>query len=310
MSKIKDLIGKKFGKLTVLERDLNKKGNGAYWICQCDCGTIKTIRGSNLTASNNPTRSCGCLAKEKAKQKIDTTSLLNKTFCRLTVIERDMTKPIGHGRDSYWICQCICGTQISVRYSDLISGHTQSCGCLKKEQLRERNTIDISNQKFGHLIALERTSEQTSKKDWLWKCQCDCGNIVLIATNNLTSGKTQSCGCKNISRGEEKINNILIENNINFAKEYSFSNLRSDKGKLLRYDFVILNDENQPVRIIEFDGEQHFRKTSPFYSEVLIQNDQKKNNYAKSNNIPIVRIPYTEIDNLSLELLLGDRFLL
>jgi hypothetical protein len=43
-----DISGERFGKLTVIERDMSKHGGAAYWICKCDCGNTKSIRGSNL----------------------------------------------------------------------------------------------------------------------------------------------------------------------------------------------------------------------------------------------------------------------
>ena len=55
-----DLTGQRFGKLFVLRRDPGRKDNGNYfWICECDCGNRKSIRGTNLVMKNG-TRSCGC----------------------------------------------------------------------------------------------------------------------------------------------------------------------------------------------------------------------------------------------------------
>ena len=46
---VKDLIGQRFGKLTVLKRDTDKKSKSAYWICQCDCGSPeKSIIGIKI----------------------------------------------------------------------------------------------------------------------------------------------------------------------------------------------------------------------------------------------------------------------
>lgn len=53
---------------------------------------------------------------------------------------------------------------------------------------------DISNQKFGKLLALQRTSE----KRWgvyLWLCLCDCGKTKVAPVNSLKSGLVRSCGC-------------------------------------------------------------------------------------------------------------------
>lgn len=64
MSKLIDLTGNKYGKLTVLYRDTERKTNsGSYWICQCDCGKIKSVKSSSLR--NGEIQSCGCLRNEK-----------------------------------------------------------------------------------------------------------------------------------------------------------------------------------------------------------------------------------------------------
>jgi hypothetical protein len=57
-----DLTGKRFGRYTVISRAENK-GRMAYWICKCDCGTIKEVRGQHLMYGK--ILSCGCLGKER-----------------------------------------------------------------------------------------------------------------------------------------------------------------------------------------------------------------------------------------------------
>lgn len=64
MSKLKNMVGKRFGKLLVLEFDhVNRH---SYWKCICDCGNIKVIKGSSLRAAKG-TKSCGCLISERMK---------------------------------------------------------------------------------------------------------------------------------------------------------------------------------------------------------------------------------------------------
>lgn len=312
MPKYKDLTGQRFGKLLVLERDLSKTGGAAYWICQCDCGTIKSIRGGNLTTNTKPTRSCGCLAKENKKHLIDTTSLVNKKFGRLTVIERDITKGTGHGKPSYWLCQCECGNKISVIHSSLMRGHTKSCGCLHNELLSKQSTKNIAGLRSGYIEAIEKTSLHSSKGSYVWRCKClNCGNEdVYLPIESITSQKAYSCGCLSRSIGEETIYNILKENNILFKEQYSFPDLKSKKNFALKFDFCLLNPEGNPIRLIEFDGEQHYKKSSSFYSEEGVERDKIKNEYCIKNNIPLVRIPYKFLKKLSLEMLLGDEFLI
>lgn len=61
-----DLKGKQFGELQVIDEDTSINKKGSYWICECSCGKISTIRGTSLTSGN--TKSCGCLQKQALKK--------------------------------------------------------------------------------------------------------------------------------------------------------------------------------------------------------------------------------------------------
>ena len=57
---------------------------------------------------------------------------------------------------------------------------------------------DLTGQRFGSLIALEPTNER-SGKNVIWKCICDCGNIINTSGGSLGTGGTKSCGCSRIA---------------------------------------------------------------------------------------------------------------
>lgn len=60
--KRQDLAGRVFGRLRAL-RATGTDGNGSVkWLCRCDCGNVKEIRGSSLLSGNS--KSCGCLNRE------------------------------------------------------------------------------------------------------------------------------------------------------------------------------------------------------------------------------------------------------
>ena len=95
-------------------------------------------------------------------------------------------------------------------------------------------------KKFGNLTIVSdiffKPSKRGKQQSWV-KCKCNCGNIIEVATNNLGTGNTKSCGCIS-SFGEQKIIKILIDNNINFSTQYSFSDLIGPKGGRLKFDFA------------------------------------------------------------------------
>ena len=59
---VKDITGEKFGKLKVLRRVENNRRGDAMWLCQCECGNTKIVRGYNLRSGH--TKSCGCYIVE------------------------------------------------------------------------------------------------------------------------------------------------------------------------------------------------------------------------------------------------------
>lgn len=118
-------------------------------------------------------------------------SLVGQKFGRLTVIADGPSK---NGRSTS-ICVCDCGKlDVVVSNKYLRNGDTKSCGCLVKDRAKELQSKDFAGKVFGRLTVLERVG---TKKDGhsVWKCRCSCGSIVEVASNALTTGNTQSCGC-------------------------------------------------------------------------------------------------------------------
>lgn len=122
-----DLKGKAFGLLTVVERIYKDSTNDSHWKCNCECGNVCEVTGSNLKSGR--TVSCGCENDRKRKQYNDLTS---QKFGKLTVLEIS-EKQVNH--KIYWKCLCECGNTCDVSVGRLTSGKTQSCGCLRVEKL-------------------------------------------------------------------------------------------------------------------------------------------------------------------------------
>lgn len=78
-----DLTGRTFGRLTVIQYDHSK--NGAYWLCRCECGKTKVIKGTSLT--KGLTTSCGCKSREMS---IDRSTTHGMTGTRLYRIRSGM----------------------------------------------------------------------------------------------------------------------------------------------------------------------------------------------------------------------------
>lgn len=231
-------------------------------------------------------------------------NLLNQKFGKLLVI-KEVPKELRKSKNVEWYCQCDCGNTVQVRSHYLLSGHTQSCGCLRGETCKKQFTKNITNQRFGRLIAIEPTEDRYLDGSIIWRCQCDCGNQVFISTNLLLRGDVESCGCLR-SRGEAKLVNLLTKNGVNFKRQYYFDDLK-DK-KYLYFDFAIFDDNNNLKLLLEYQGEQHYRDTTRGAWISPIQHDLMKREYCKNHGIPLIEISYLDFDNLDWEFLKSKLF--
>lgn len=128
-----DIIGQKFGRWLVLKRDTSRP---RYYICQCECGSIKSIFGSSL--KNGTTKSCGCLKNEKNKQKYQklATEHIGEKYGKLIIKDVEC-----RNKEYYYKCECECGQEIVARGKNLFNGTMTSCGCINSKANEEMSRI-------------------------------------------------------------------------------------------------------------------------------------------------------------------------
>lgn len=113
------------------------------------------------------------------------------------------------------------------------------------------------------------------------------------------------------SKYENKIIQLLKENNILFKREQSFEDLRGFKD-LLRFDFIIYNRKDYSIDyFLEVNGEGHYKEIQSWGGKRGFQKrreyDRKKMSYALSHNIPLICLPYWDInDSLTYEKLITN----
>lgn len=132
-------VGMKFGKLTII-RFSHSRGSNYWYVCQCDCGNIKTIEWGGLRRKVVTT--CGCGRKDKAEK-----SMVGKRFGRFMV-----NKVLDRTDQGEFLleCLCDCGTIFSAITSKIRRGKVSSCGCKRKNKylldefgnLRELSDLD------------------------------------------------------------------------------------------------------------------------------------------------------------------------
>lgn len=182
----KILIGQRFDRLVVLEDVGRDKYGSIIWRCQCDCGNIVDILGNYLRRG---TKSCGCKRISSNSNKLK--NIVGQRFGMLTVIAESGRSKTGK---VMWECLCDCGQTVRVFGSALKTGNTKSCGCENRKLTSERIKKVLLGKRFGRWEVIK---EQGINRwgQYLWLCQCDCGNQSVVVGSSLTAGTSQSCGC-------------------------------------------------------------------------------------------------------------------
>lgn len=227
--------------------------------------------------------------------------MIGKQFGYWTIIDEAPSKvsPCGTKRKAY-LCRCICGKEKIVARTELKNNKTTSCGC-KGVHLKE-------GEVYQDWTVLQKDTYTNSHGSQFYLCRCSCGVERSVRMADLLNGNSKNCGHsrQKLSQGAQAIKDFLLENNIDFYQEYSFSDLLNR-----RYDFAVFEKTNPEiiVRLIEFDGEQHCENSrSNWHTEELVKRDKEKNVYALSHNIPLVRIPHYKT-TITEKDIFGDKFL-
>ena len=223
----------------------------------------------------------------KSKPRIDITG---KTFTYLT--------PLYYIKGGKWHCRCKCGKELDVDTRNLNSGHTRSCGCLQKEKAAN-NVVDMLDFENENIAVIDRAGS-TSRGNALWLCLCKkCHNTFITEGRHIREGVVNSCGCSH-SLNEQKITQLLLNNNIEFSTQYTFPDLKSPRGGTLRFDFAVFKDKKLS-HLIEYNGKQHYEKAQGSWAdnfENLQQNDLLKQEYCKKHNIRLIIIKYNQTYNI------------
>lgn len=183
-----DLRGKRFGKLTVLEKLPERKSRYCMWRCRCDCG--REISASTKELSRGTVTACPDCERQKRNTKA--LDLTGQRFGRLTVLSLSDKR---QGGRRTWDCLCDCGNTALATTHELRAGKTKSCGCLVSERLRSRYK-DLTGERIGMLTVLHATEKRSAKGSIIWRCRCDCGTECDYSEDSLLYGRVVSCGCR------------------------------------------------------------------------------------------------------------------
>jgi very-short-patch-repair endonuclease len=126
------------------------------------------------------------------------------------------------------------------------------------------------------------------------------GKFKVTPTNHLKGRGCPKCVDLRFSRGAQRIEKWLLANKLEHELEKGFPTLKSQHSldRPLWFDFCIPSLK----MLIEFDGQQHFMPSDKFGGETMFKriviNDRHKDQWAKTNNWELLRIPYKQMKNI------------
>lgn len=267
------------------------KNSLAQYHCSCvACSKEFDSLYSGIKRRKYPGCGCAYLESKHDPRPNKTRDISGKRFYYCIAVKR-----LENGK---WLCLCDCGKYFEASLSHLTSGHTKSCGCYRSENTKTMKMLNLENKYYNNLYVVKylyskkHPNEKTSS---MWLCICSCGSYTIAAGSDIVSGVTKSCGCLKASKRELEIRRILKLNNVYFITEYKFDDLFLKQS--LRFDFAIMNDNNELLALIEHYGEQHYEKLSKstnFGKQQREVTDILKQEYCKNKNIKLFIIKYND----------------
>lgn len=281
---------------------------------EIECGTCGYVWHPCFCSYKNSNSGCPeCAKKELSTRFRGDMSMIRDVYKKnnMEILENDDVYVNSQTKLS---TRClICGHIWKTDYNNIANGRNcPVCSMeVKKEKLAARNVTEEYNfSYFNQDIVCEWDYEKNKKlpeeytpkseQEVFWICnQCGYKWSATIASRTRGSG----CVICGMSGGEKRVYYCLKDLNINFQPQFEFSDLLSDLGNPLRYDFGLLDSFENPFLLVEFDHIQHEKFIPHFHRtleafELYQKYDQKKNEYAKDKNIPLLRINYRDFKNI------------
>jgi predicted RNA-binding Zn-ribbon protein involved in translation (DUF1610 family) len=168
----------------------------------------------------------------------------------------------------------------------------------------ERGEAVIAGEVYGDLKAIEFAFNSKRHNYWIFEC-IKCGaQIIRIASDIGNRNENTDCpNCTEGYKGPRAIAEWLEEQGFIYRKEVRFEECKYKN--CLPFDFGVYNIDGELTHLIEFDGEQHFNFVPLWHGDeegfaMQQERDAIKTKFCQDKNIPLIRIPYTEYDNISL----------
>ena len=248
---------------------------------------VQEITFANFTKG----RGCGYCAKRKKKTQ--------QEYIEELTIKKPNIEVLGtyDGLKVKVLHKCkVCGYEWEVIPDNLLNSKNGCPKCGKRAKLANKEFLEKLNEINPSIKPLDEYITNIHKIHFL--CS-KCGFIWEAKPNNILNGK--GCPKCKSSKGEQRIQQILDKHNIKYDIQYKFNNCCNEN--VLPFDFYL----PQYNLCIEYDGIQHFlpctfggisEERAKENLESCKLRDSIKDNFCQVNGIKLLRIPYTQFNNI------------
>ena len=278
---------------------LSKEYKGASELIEikCKCTNTFTTTWDQFKSSNK--RQCNQCGHANSGSKAPTSIQVIKEFIEVESNSGCLLISKEHLLGEKIEIRCPCGNPFKTKFTTFKTNNKRKCNTCKIEEgaIKKRKGSEIFAEEFYEIWGDKYTLLSNYVKDTIKiKIRCNtCKSEYYTHPSSVTRRET-GCGKCSASKGERTIQQILRKHDIEFISEKSFERI-----KKLRFDFLV-----QDNFLLEYDGEFHFEmatfsKDERKMMKKLIKqqkNDRTKNQFCIDNNIPLIRIPYWEFNNL------------
>lgn len=187
--------------------------------------------------------------------------------------------------------RCLNCDTIFERWCHHFNDNPHHCPKCRPKRVANKLTLQQAQERtdkvfYGELELLEYKGNNT-----LISVKCKkCGIVFSAVPTSLWRNRTKGCPecSKIISLGEKKVKNFLERKKIQYIREYRFQDCRDILTLPFDFYLPLLNT------VIEYQGEQHYKERSFYYSEKMVEHDKIKKQYCEEKGINLICIPYTE----------------
>ena len=259
---------------------------------RCECGNVFNKTWSNF---KNSGRCKDCLGAYISKKVTKNESTLIREIYDVVGEEYEYISGYTSSLEKFNIKHVVCGNEYKVTSGKFFNRGQRCPKCFGNKT----KTTEEFKEEVRELVGDEYfvVGEYETAKKYILMRHDECMHEYNVVPYAFIAGNR--CPKCSSSKGEKRILEYLALNKLDYKHQYRIPSCKS--AYPLPFDFGVFKKGKLEL-IIEYDGEQHYEpmrfNNSMSRFEKTKLHDKIKDDYCFDNNIPLLRIPYWDFENI------------